>query len=80
MKSFLHKTLLILAICVFGVSCAKVAEDITAPSEPTATDELAPRVEPERDKKRYDPLVEEEIESYVAPLETEEMESEPLIK
>ena len=65
----------------FGLmSCAKVAEDIAAPSEPADTDELLPRVEPKKDDGKYNPLVEEEIESDEAPLETEEMEDQPLFK
>ena len=78
MKSFaLVLTIMVISL---GVSCAKVADDIAAPAEPTATDELAPRVEPKRDDGKYNPLVEEEIESDEAPLETQEMEDPPLIK
>ena len=78
MRSF--TIVLTIMIMLLGVSCAKVAEDITAPAEPTATDELAPRVEPKRDDDRYNPLIEEELESDEAPLETQEMEDQPLIK
>ena len=75
-----YRTLILMLFITFGVSCAKVVDDIDAPSEPTATDELAPRVEPKRDDDKYNPLIEEEIESDEAPLETEEMEEQPLIK
>jgi len=51
-----------------------------APAEPTATDELEPRVEPESYDSRYPRDIEEEIESDVNPIDTEEMEQQPLIK
>ena len=74
------RTLMLILLISFGVSCAKVVDDIDAPSEPAATDELLPRVEPKRDDDKYNPLIEEELESDEAPLETEEMEDQPLIK
>lgn len=76
----IYTTAVFILLISFGASCAKVVDDIDAPSEPTATDELAPRVEPKRDDDRYNPLIEEEVESDAAPLETEEMEDQPLIK
>ena len=80
MRNLLLAGLLIVGITCGAASCAKVAEDIAAPAEPADSDELAPRVEPKRDYDKYNPLVEEEIESDEAPLETEEMEDQPLIK
>lgn len=76
----IYISVLLVLVISFGTSCAKVIDDIDAPAEPAATDELAPRVEPKRDDDKYNPLVEEEIESDAAPLETEEMEDQPLIK
>lgn len=76
----IYTTFLLILLISFGTSCAKVIDDIDAPSEPTATDELAPRVEPKSYDDKYNPLIEEEIESDEAPLETEEMEDQPLIK
>ena len=71
----------ILLLILFGLalniaSCSA----IFTPAEPDATDELEPRVEPARDDSRYNREVEEEIESDVNPLDTEEMEQQPLIK
>ena len=80
MKSILIAGLFILGIAFGAASCAKVADDIAAPAEPAETDELAPRVEPKSFDNKYNPLVEEEIESDEAPLETEEMEDQPLFK
>lgn len=70
--------ILLLALCMsLGIgSCAS----ILGPAEPDTTDELAPRVEPERDDSKYPPEIEEEIESDVNPLDTEMMEQQPLIK
>ena len=69
--------LLIMLGLSFGIgSCAS----ILGPAEPDATDELEPRVEPARDDSKYNREVEEELESYVNPIDTEEMEQQPLIK
>ena len=76
----LYISFLLALMVSLGASCAKVVDDIDAPAEPTATDELLPRAEPKRDDGKYNPLIEEEIESDEAPLETEEMEDQPLIK
>lgn len=51
-----------------------------APAEPDTTDELEPRVEPESYDSKYPRGIEEEIESDVNPIDTEEMEQQPLIK
>ncbi len=80
MKNIILAGLMLFGLTLGAASCAKVAEDITAPAEPADTDELAPRVEPKSFDKRYNPLIEEEIESDEAPLETEEMEDKPLFK
>lgn len=74
MKSFFF--VIILAIAFNIASCAS----ILGPAEPDTTDELEPRVEPARDDSRYNREVEEEIESDVNPIDTEEIEQQPLIK
>ena len=71
MKKILQSLLLIVSAITIGACAA---------SEPTPTDELEPRVEPKRLEDKYNPELEEELESYEAPMETEEMEQEPLIK
>jgi len=71
---------MLLGLTLGAVSCAKVVDDVTAPSEPEETDTLAPRVEPKSFEKKYNPEIEEEIESQEYPMETEEMESKPLFK
>ena len=68
--------LLIIGLSINIASCSA----IFAPAEPDTTDELAPRVEPKRDESRYPPEIEEEIESDVNPIDTEEIEQQPLIK
>ncbi|MCZ6639796.1 MAG: hypothetical protein O6830_07515 [Candidatus Dadabacteria bacterium] len=73
------KNILLLLIIGLSISVGSCSA-LFAPSEPTATDELEPRVEPESYDSRYPPEIEEEIESDEAPLETEEMEQQPLIK
>ena len=78
--SYINTAVLLILVIAFASSCAKVVDDIDAPAEPAAADELAPRVEPKRDDDRFNPLIEEEVESDAAPLETEEMEDQPLIK
>ena len=80
MKILVCKFILVFMIALGAGSCAKVADDIAGPAEPAATDELAPRVEPKSYDDKYNPLIEEEIESDAAPLQTEEMEDAPLIK
>lgn len=50
------------------------------PAEPADTDTLEDRAEPEYLEKEYNPEVEEEIESDINPLETQEDEDAPLIK
>ncbi|MEQ9619624.1 MAG: hypothetical protein RIG61_10675 [Deltaproteobacteria bacterium] len=60
--------------------CAKVAEDIAGPAEPAQTDTLENRVEPQYLEDKYNPEIEEEIESDEMPLETQEDEDAPLIK
>lgn len=72
--------LLLLGLPVGACSCATVESDIAGPAEPADTDTLSNRVEPEYLEKEYNPEVEEEIESDIDPLETEEQEDAPLIK
>ncbi len=67
---------LILGLSVIAASCSA----IFTPAEPDKTDELEPRVEPARDDSKYNRQVEEEIESYEDPIDTEELEQQPLIK
>ena len=71
---------MLLGFTLGAVSCANVLDDIAGPAEPTDTDELAPRVEPKSFDDKYNPEIEEEIESDEAPLETQEMEDQPLFK
>ena len=73
------KNILLLLIIGLSISIGSCSA-LFGPAEPTATDELEPRVEPESYDSRYPPEIEEEIESDEAPLETEEMEQQPLIK
>jgi len=73
------KNVLLLLIIGLSISVGSCSA-LFASSGPTATDELEPRVEPESYDSRYPPEIEEEIESDEAPLETEEMEQQPLIK
>lgn len=80
MKNIILTGLILFGFSIGLASCGKVVEDITAPAEPADTDELAPRVEPKSLEKTYNPLVEEEIESDEYPLQTEEMEDQPLFK
>jgi len=68
--------LLLIGLSVSLGSCSA----LFAPAEPTATDELEPRVEPESYDSKYPREIEEEIESDESPLSTEEMEQQPLIK
>ena len=68
--------LLIIGLSVNIASCSA----IFAPAEPDSTDELEPRVEPAKDDSRYNREVEEELESDVNPIDTEEIEQQPLIK
>jgi hypothetical protein len=74
MKEFLFGLMLI--ACPVWISCAT----LDAPSEPASTDTLEDRAEPAYLEDKYNPEVEEEIESYEAPLATEEMEDQPLFK
>ncbi len=75
MKEILF-ALLLIACPVWVSSCAT----LDAPSEPASTDTLEDRAEPAYLENKYDPEVEEEIESDEAPLATEEMEDKPLFK
>lgn len=75
---FLALSLLVLPAGFY--SCATVKQDVAGPAEPADTDTLEDRVEPEYLEKEYNPEVEEEIESDVNPLETQEDEDAPLIK
>ena len=68
--------LLIIGLSISIGSCSA----LFAPAEPTQTDELEPRVEPESYDSKYPREIEEEIESDESPLATEEMEQQPLIK
>lgn len=61
-------------------SCATVEQDVAGPAEPADTDTLEDRSEPAYLDKDYNPQVEEEIESDINPLETQEDEDAPLIK
>jgi hypothetical protein len=61
-------------------SCATVEQDIAGPAEPASSDTLEGRTEPQQLDNKYNPSVEEEIESEEAPLQTEEQEDQPLIK
>lgn len=72
--------LLLLSLPIGVFSCATVENDIAGPAMPADTDTLSDRVEPEYLEKEYPPEVEEEIESDINPLETEEQEDAPLIK
>lgn len=74
MKNFILLSILALSLGIG--SCAS----ILGPAEPDTTDELEPRVEPESYDSKYPRGMEEEIESDVNPLETEELEQQPLIK
>ncbi len=76
---------LILALLLLGLpigvsSCATVEKDVAGPAMPADTDTLSDRVEPEYLEKEYNPEVEEELESDINPLETQEQEDAPLIK
>ena len=75
MKEFLLTFILIVGP-MWATSCAK----LDAPAEPASTDTLEDRTEPASFDSKYNQEVEEEIESYEAPLATEEMEDQPLIK
>lgn len=75
MKQILF-ALMLMACPVWVSSCAT----LDAPSEPASTDTLEDRAEPAYLENKYDPEVEEEIESDEAPLATEEMEDKPLFK
>lgn len=69
-------TLLLSVGPMWAMSCAT----LDAPSEPASTDTLEDRTEPASFDSKYNSEVEEEIESDEAPLATEEMEDQPLIK
>jgi len=73
------KDIILLMILVLSLGIGSCAS-ILGPAEPTATDELEPRVEPESYDSKYPRGMEEEIESDVNPLNTEELEQQPLIK
>ena len=73
------KNILLLLIIVISINIASCSAIFT-PAEPDTTDELEPRVEPARYDSRYNREVEEEIESDVNPIDTEEIEQQPLIK
>ena len=73
------RNILLLIIVGLSINIASCSA-IFAPAEPDTTDELEPRVEPQRDDSKYNKQVEEEIESYEDPLDTEEIEQQPLIK
>jgi len=73
------KNILVLLIIGLSLNIGSCSA-LFAPAEPTQTDELEPRVEPESYDSRYPREIEEEIESDEAPLDTEEMEQQPLIK
>ena len=69
-------TLRLLAGPIWATSCAS----LDGPAEPASTDTLEDRTEPTSMDGKYNQEVEEEIESEEAPLATEEMEDQPLIK
>ncbi|MEE9213570.1 MAG: hypothetical protein V3U54_02085 [Thermodesulfobacteriota bacterium] len=70
-----------LIIMIFSLFFAAVIICSCAPAEPMATDTLKHRAEPSGDDEMLPPPeIQEEIESYENPLETEEMEQQPLIK
>lgn len=73
------KKILLLLTITMSLGFASCSS-LFGPAEPTTTDELEPRVEPVRDENKYPPLEEEELESIEAPIQTEEMEQQPLIK
>ena len=79
MKNIIAALLLVMLPAGF-YSCATVEQDVAGPAEPADTDTLENRVEPKYLDKEYNPEIEEEIESDVNPLETEEQEDAPLIK
>ena len=72
-----NKTLILILGLSLGISSCSA---LFGPAEPTATDELEPRVEPKSYDSKYQRGVEEELESEVNPIDTEEMEQQPLIK
>ena len=70
-----------LIIMIFSLFFAAAIICSCAPAEPMATDTLKDRAEPSGDDEMLPPPeIQEEIESYENPLETEMMEQKPLIK
>ena len=73
--------MLVLMLTAGIYSCTEVIDAVNPP-QPQGVDPLLSRSEPLGGKygPLYDPLKEEEIESEVCPLRTEEMESPPLFQ
>jgi len=70
-----------LIIMIFSLFFGAVIICSCALAEPMATDTLKHRAEPSGDDEMLPPPeIQEEIESYENPLESEEMEQQPLIK
>ena len=72
-----NKTLILILGLSLGISSCSA---LFGPAEPDTTDELEPRVEPESYDSKYPRGMEEELESEVNPIDTEEIEQQPLIK
>jgi hypothetical protein len=81
MMRIIIKLVLVLMLTAGIYSCTEVI-DAVKPPESQGVDPLLSRSEPLGGKygPLYDPLKEEEIESEVCPLRTEEIESPPLFK
>ena len=77
-KMFFALLLLVSPVSIY--SCATVDQDIAGPAEPASTDTLEDRSEPQSLDSKYNAETEEEIESEVSPLQTEEQEDQPLFK
>jgi len=77
-KIFFALLLLVSPLCIY--SCATVDQDLDGPAEPASSDTLEDRTEPQSLDNKYNPEVEEEIESEEAPLQTEQQEDQPLFK
>ncbi|MFI5323780.1 MAG: hypothetical protein ACHQ6U_09675 [Thermodesulfobacteriota bacterium] len=61
-------------------SCATVEQDIAGPAEPASSDTLENRAEPQNLDNKYNTELQEELESEVSPLQTEQREDQPPFK
>jgi hypothetical protein len=77
-KIFFALLLVVTPLSVY--SCATVDQDIAGPAEPAGSDTLEDRTEPQSLVNKYNPEEEEEIESEMSPLQTEQQEDQPLFK